>query len=89
VSADPDLAAASGTTRRSAIHRIVTLALAQRGLVIAATVVAAGAGVWSFSRLPIDAYPDLSSPTVEITTQWPGRAAEEVERPSPCRSRPR
>ena len=49
-------------------------------MVIALAVVAAAAGVWSFSRLPIDAYPDLSPPTVEITTQWPGQAAEEVER---------
>ena len=40
----------------------------------------AGAGIWSFSRLPVDAYPDLSPPMVEIITQWPGHAAEEVER---------
>jgi len=49
-------------------------------MVIAGAIAAAAAGVWSFSQLPIDAYPDLSSPTVEITTQWPGHAAEEVER---------
>ena len=40
----------------------------------------AGAGVYSFRRLPVDAYPDLSPPLVEIVTQWPGHAAEEVER---------
>ena len=28
----------------------------------------------------MDAYPDLSPPNVEIITQWPGHAAEEVER---------
>ena len=28
----------------------------------------------------MDAYPDLSPPMVEIITQWPGHAAEEVER---------
>ena len=39
-----------------------------------------GAGIWSFQRLPVDAYPDLSPPMVEIITQWPGHAAEEVER---------
>jgi len=39
-----------------------------------------GVGLWSFSRLPVDAYPDLSPPMVEIITQWPGHAAEEVER---------
>jgi heavy metal efflux system protein len=68
------------TTRRSLIHRIVALALAQPAVVIAATIGVAAAGIWAFSRLPIDAYPDLSAPTVEITTQWPGHAAEEVER---------
>src|SRR5208282_165319 len=31
-------------------------------------------------RLPVDAYPDLSPPMVEIITQWPGHAAEEMER---------
>ena len=34
----------------------------------------------SFQNLPIDAYPDLSPPRVQIVTQWPGHAAEEVER---------
>ena len=38
------------------------------------------AGIISFSRMPVDAYPDLSPPMVEIITQWPGHAAEEVER---------
>ena len=37
-------------------------------------------GVVSFQRLPIDAYPDLAPPRVQIVTQWPGHAAEEVER---------
>jgi len=36
--------------------------------------------VWALKRLPMDAYPDLSPPMVEIITQWPGHAAEEVER---------
>src|SRR5262249_17097395 len=37
-------------------------------------------GAVSFNNLPIDAYPDLSPPQVEIVSQWPGHAAEEVER---------
>ncbi len=65
---------------RSLIHRIVTLALGQPALVFATSLVVAGVGVWSFTRLPVDAYPDLSPPMVEIVTQWPGQAAEEVER---------
>ena len=38
------------------------------------------AGAWSFRQMPVDAYPDLSAPRVELVTQWPGHAAEEVER---------
>ena len=37
-------------------------------------------GVIAFQNLPIDAYPDLAPPRVQIVTQWPGHAAEEVER---------
>ncbi len=37
-------------------------------------------GMWSFRQMPVDAYPDLSPPMVELITQWPGHAAEEVER---------
>jgi heavy metal efflux system protein len=37
-------------------------------------------GAISFQKLPIDAYPDLSPPHVEIISQWPGHAAEELER---------
>ena len=33
----------------------------------------------SFHNLPVEAYPDVASNYVEIITQWPGRAAEEVE----------
>ena len=38
------------------------------------------AGAISFQRMPVDAYPDLSPPLVEVITQWPGHAAEEIER---------
>src|SRR5579864_7632852 len=62
------------------IHRIVQAALRQRFLVLMFTVFLAVAGIISFQRMPVDAYPDLSPPMVEIITQWPGHAAEEVER---------
>lgn len=64
----------------SFIHRIVDAALGQRLLVVLLTAVLVVAGVHSLIRLPVDAYPDLSPPIVEIITQWPGHAAEEVER---------
>ena len=62
------------------IDRIVSFALSQRFIVIVAMTCLAIWGVVSFQNLPIDAYPDLSPPQVEIVTQWPGHAAEEVER---------
>jgi cobalt-zinc-cadmium resistance protein CzcA len=62
------------------IHRIVQFALQQRFLVLMVTVLLIIAGAVSFQRMPVDAYPDLSPPMVELTTQWPGHAAEEVER---------
>ncbi|MGH7582373.1 MAG: efflux RND transporter permease subunit [Gemmatimonadales bacterium] len=74
------LAVPVSTGRQSLIHRIVATALAQPLLIIVASLAMAGVGIWSFSRLPVDAYPDLSPPMVGITTQWPGEAAEEVER---------
>src|SRR5262249_59401358 len=62
------------------IHRIVQSALQQRFLVIMMTVLIAIAGAISFQHMPVDAYPDLSPPMVEIITQWPGHASEEIER---------
>src|SRR5204863_1739713 len=62
------------------IHRVVQAALGQRFLVVMLSLMIVIAGLVSFHRMPVDAYPDLSPPMVEIITQWPGHAAEEVER---------
>ncbi len=62
------------------INRIVALSLGQRLIIVLLTLILIGAGVRALVRLPVDAYPDLSPPVVEIITQWPGHAAEEVER---------
>jgi cobalt-zinc-cadmium resistance protein CzcA len=62
------------------MNRVVASSLRQRFLVVLLTLVLIGAGTHSLERLPVDAYPDLSPPLVEIITQWPGHAAEEVER---------
>ncbi|HEY8711756.1 MAG TPA: efflux RND transporter permease subunit, partial [Thermoanaerobaculia bacterium] len=66
--------------RASFINRIVAGSLRQRFLVLFFTILLIFGGANSFRRLPIDAYPDLSPPQVEIITQWEGHAAEEVER---------
>ena len=62
------------------IHRIVQAALRQRFLILIMTAAIAIGGAVAFKNMPVDAYPDLSPPMVEIITQWPGHAAEEVER---------
>src|SRR5579864_6900725 len=62
------------------IAKLVSFALRQPFLIVIASLALMVWGVLSFEKLPIDAYPDLSPPHVEIITQWPGHAAEEVER---------
>ena len=77
----PELPLPEGQRRSaSVINRIVASSLRQRFLIILATFLLIGTGTWSLNRLPVEAYPDLSPPMVEIITQWPGRAAEEIER---------
>src|ERR1700685_636460 len=77
---DPLLPAESSDLSASLMNRIVASSLRQGFLVILMTAVLIGAGTRSLDRLPGDAYPDLSPPMVELITQWPGHAAEEVER---------
>jgi heavy metal efflux system protein len=79
---DPPLPPAQAPAPRtpSIMNRIVGFGLRQPLLIVVMTLVLCGVGASSLSRLPVDAYPDLSPPMVEIITQWPGRAAEEVER---------
>ena len=67
-------------TKTAMIHHVVQFALRQRFLVLMLVVLVIVAGALSFQRMPVDAYPDLSPPMVEIITQWPGHAAEEIER---------
>lgn len=76
---DP-LPAAAAPQAPSFMDRIVASTLQQRFFVLVLMLILVAAGVRSLQRLPVDAYPDLSPPMVEIVTQWPGHAAEEVER---------
>ena len=58
---------------------LVDYALNNRFMVLAIAVLLFIWGVISFRNLPIEAYPDVANNYVQIITQWPGRAAEEVE----------
>ncbi len=62
------------------IERIVEFALRQRAVVLVAAAIVVVLGLGAFQRLPIEAYPDVADTWVQIITQWPGHAAEEVER---------
>ena len=62
------------------IERLVAFALTQRFITLALALVLIGAGIVSYHRLPIEAYPDVGDVKVEVITLWPGHAAEEVER---------
>ncbi len=53
--------------------------LANRLLVIIASLVLMGYGAYTLSRTPVDVFPDLNKPTVTIMTEAGGMAAEEVE----------
>src|SRR5208283_2844820 len=67
-------------TEPGMIHHIVQFALRQRFLILMLALLVIIAGALSFQQMPVDAYPDLSPPLVEVITQWPGHAAEEIER---------
>src|SRR5215831_15851859 len=58
---------------------ITHFALNNRFMVLAIAVVLLIWGAISFHTLPIEAYPDVANNYVSVITQWPGRAAEEVE----------
>src|SRR6201981_1181710 len=61
------------------IRRLVDFALDNRLLVVAIALLLLVWGVIAFNNLPFEAYPDVANNSVQIITQWPGRAAEEVE----------
>ena len=61
------------------IRALVDFALNNRFVVITAAILLSIWGAISFHNLPVEAYPDVANNYVTVITQWPGRAAEEVE----------
>ena len=61
------------------IRGLVNFALNNRFIVIVGAILLIVWGTISFHNLPVEAYPDVANNYVQIITQWPGRAAEEVE----------
>ncbi|MDQ2710858.1 MAG: CusA/CzcA family heavy metal efflux RND transporter [Acidobacteriota bacterium] len=61
------------------IRALVDFALNNRFLIVLSATLLLIWGAISFHNLPVEAYPDVANNYVQVITQWPGRAAEEVE----------
>ena len=61
------------------IRALVDFSLNNRFLILLAAILLLVWGGISFHNLPVEAYPDVANNYVQVITQWPGRAAEEIE----------
>lgn len=61
------------------MNKLISFALTQRILVFVALAMLLVAGYNAFSKLPFDAFPEVSSPQVKIIMKSPGMTPEEVE----------
>src|ERR1700754_5211645 len=61
------------------IDRILAFSIQNRWLVIFAAIAVGAFGAWNFTRLPIDAVPDITNVQVQINTVAPGYSPLEVE----------
>jgi heavy metal efflux system protein len=62
------------------IEHIIAFCLQQRLMVIGATLAIAVSGIIAFEELPVQAFPDVQNVFVQVVTQYPGQAPEEVEK---------
>jgi len=62
------------------MHKLIDFSLNHRLLVLAAWLLVVAVGIRSLGQLPIDAVPDVTNVQVQILTQLPALAPEEVER---------
>jgi cobalt-zinc-cadmium resistance protein CzcA len=61
------------------LRALVAWSLSYRLLVLALTLGVGGLGVWAYSTLPVDAYPNIAQTQVKIILKAPGMTPEEVE----------
>ena len=61
------------------IRKLLSFALSQRIATLTIVFASIAVGIWAWSTLKKEAYPDVGDTTVTVITQYPGRAAEEVE----------
>ena len=62
------------------LDKILQFALKQRLLILMATAILIGSGLWAMNKLPVDAFPDVTNVQVQILTQAGGMAPTEVEK---------
>ena len=62
------------------IERLISFSLRQKLFIAVCVIIIAAVGVYSFLRLPIDAFPDVTNIQVEILSSAPGRSPLEVEK---------
>lgn len=67
------------TDHRGMLERIIRFAIAHRWLMLALTLALVGIGSWSFTKLPIDATPDITNVQVQVNTEAPGYSPLESE----------
>src|SRR5215475_14205801 len=61
------------------IRKLIDSALDNRFVVLSMAILLFVAGIVAFKALPVEAYQDVANVWVQVITQWPGRAAEEIE----------
>src|ERR1700687_2316620 len=76
----PTSESSSRTGCSSMIDAIVTTCLKRRAIVWLVFVLVAMYGLYCWTQLPLEAYPDIADTTSQVVTQVPGLAAEEVEK---------
>ncbi len=61
------------------LERIIRASIAHRWLVLLLVLALSGLGIWNYSKLPIDAVPDITNVQVQINTEAPGYSPLEAE----------
>ena len=62
------------------LRGIIGFSLKNRYLILFLAGLLVIVGVYTFTQMPIEAFPDVTNTEIDIITQWPGQSAEEVEK---------
>jgi len=61
------------------MNNLINTIIHRRWLMVTIFVLLSGAGIYAWRHLAIDAYPDIAEIAVDVVTQVPGLAVEEIE----------